>query len=106
VASEIHFAWPTGATLTFAVFTEAGVLRETGTALTETPAASGNYVGSATLIVEGDTVIVSDATGVIGGGQYWLDTMADDLDALLIAANKHLFIYDERTEDVKSTIFI
>ena len=106
MSAEVHFAWPTGATLTFAVFTEAGVQRETGTALTETPAASGNYIGSPTLIAEGDTVIVSDASGVIGGGQYWLDTLADDMDSLLTATNKHLFVYDQTAEDIQSTIVI
>ena len=102
MANEVKFGWVTGATLTFGVYTGAGVQREVATAMTETPAASGLYLGTPTTIIEDDVVIVSDATGVIGAGQWLLDPMNDKIDTIdtnvdlvLIAENKALFSYDE-----------
>lgn len=70
MSNEVNFGWVTAATLTFSVYTSAGVARQTGTAMTETPASSGLYLGSPTLISVGDNVIVKDSSGVVGHGEY------------------------------------
>lgn len=106
MADEVHFAWITGRTLTFGVYQEDGTQREVGTGLTEAPGGSGNYVGSPSTIVEGDTVVVSDPNGVIGGGQYWLDTMADTLNSVSIRVGKTMTVIDETETEEKSFIEI
>ena len=72
VANEITFGWKTGKNLTFGVYTAAGVEREVGTSMTETPASSGVYLGTPAAIVTSDFVIVSDddASKVIGQGPF------------------------------------
>ena len=70
MANEVNFGWATGKTLTFAVFTSAGVQRETGTSMTETPASSGLYLGSPTTIQVGDNVIIREGSREIGHGVY------------------------------------
>jgi len=70
MANEVNFGWTTGKTLTFSVYTAAGVQREAGTSLTETPASSGLYLGSPTTIQAGDNVVVKEGTIVRGHGEY------------------------------------
>jgi hypothetical protein len=84
MANEITFIWTTGQTLTFAVFTSAGVQRETGTSMTETPASSGLYLGTPTTITTGDFVVIDDGTRKVGGGEYNPATIlsSDGLDSV------------------------
>lgn len=70
MANEITFAAKTGLSLTFAVYTSAGAERESATNMTETPASSGLYLGTPTLIRTGDLVIIDDGSRKVGGGQY------------------------------------
>ncbi len=67
---NINFGYSTGKTITFSVYTEAGVARETGTAMTETPASSGLYLGTATTLLVGDNVIIKETTKPVGHGEY------------------------------------
>ncbi len=114
MANEIAFIWVTGeAAMTFEVITEVGVSRESGTAMTETPAASGLYLGSPTTILESDKVVVSNAGGVIGGGEWLLDPVNDKIDIIdtnvdltLIASNKVRNTYDERSVEPPATVII
>ena len=78
MANEVNFGWATGSTLTFSVYTSAGVARETGTAMTETPATSGLYLGTPTAISKGNQVIVKESTTVVGHGEYNGKTMTHD----------------------------
>jgi hypothetical protein len=80
---RVNFGWITGKTLTFSVYTEAGSARETGTSLTETPASSGLYLGTATLLVPGDNVVIKEGSVIVGHGQFDIEialetTIADD----------------------------
>lgn len=113
MANEVKFIWVTGATVTFSVFTLAGVEREADTAMTETPAGSGLYLGSPTTILENDAVVVEDAGGVIGGGEYLLDPVNakidiidTNVDLVLIAENKVNNIYDETVVPPEATVVI
>ena len=68
--ANINFGFDTGKTLTFSVYTPAGVARETGTAMTETPASSGLYLGNATTLLVGDNVVIKESTKPVGHGEY------------------------------------
>jgi len=70
MANEITFGWKSDESLTFAVFTDAGSQRETGTTMTETPVSSGLYLGTPTAISNGDLVVIDDGTYKVGYGQY------------------------------------
>ncbi len=72
MSNEINFGYLTGKTLTFAVYTNAGVERESGSATTETPAGSGLYLGTPATIVYGDNVVIKEGSTVIGHGEYGL----------------------------------
>lgn len=84
MANEVNFIYISGKTLTFSVYKKDGTARETGTALTETPASSGLYLGSPTAIIGGDNVIIKEGTTVVGGGEFppWiaLETTVADAD--------------------------
>lgn len=67
---QVNFGWAIGRTLTFGVYTAAGVQREVGTSMTETPASSGLYLGTPTTIQIGDNVIIKEGTKVRGHGEY------------------------------------
>lgn len=107
MANEVAFVWVTGeAAMTFEVITEVGVSRESGTAMTETPAASGLYLGTPTTILESDKVVVSNAGGVIGGGEWLLDPVNDKIDIIdgvvddiLVQVGKNTYTYDEREDE-------
>ena len=75
MANEVNFGYPTGKTLKFSVYTSAGVARETATAMTETPATSGLYLGTPTAISMGNQVIIKEGTVVVGHGEYMGKTM-------------------------------
>ncbi len=75
MADEINFGYPTGAALTYGVYTSAGVERESGTSLTETPAGSGLYLGTPTAISKGNQVVVKEGSVVVGHGEYNGKTM-------------------------------
>lgn len=122
IANEVSFGWVTGATLTYGVYTEAGVQREVGTSLTETPASSGLYLGTPTTIVATDYVIVSDAGGVIGFGQYQpevtnpavisdlsdiedkIDIIDTNVDQILEEERKVLNVYTDKPEQPRVTV--
>lgn len=70
MANEVNFGWATEKELTFSVYTAAGVQREAGTEMTETPASSGLYLGTPTTIQTGDNVVVKEGTIVRGHGEY------------------------------------
>ena len=65
-----NFGFNTGKTLTFSVYSPAGAARETGTAMTETPASSGLYLGTATTLLVGDNVVIKESTKPVGHGEY------------------------------------
>ena len=75
MANEVNFGYPTGKTLTFSIYTSAGIERESGTSMTETPANSGLYLGTPTAISMGDQVIIKEGTTVVGHGEYMGRTM-------------------------------
>lgn len=75
MADEINFGWLTGKTLTFSVYTSAGVERESGTSMTETPASSGLYLGTPTDISRSNQVIVKEGTTIVGHGEWMGKTM-------------------------------
>lgn len=104
MANEITFGWKTGKNLTFGVYTSAGVEREVGTAMTETPAASGLYLGTPTAIVSGDFVIVSDsdASKVIGQGPYQPEVSLKD-DAITSAKYDESTAFPVKSADAGST---
>jgi len=69
--SKINFGWKTGETLTFGVYSPAGVEREIGTELPEFPAGSCRYIAESSTVREGDDVIVKNASGTpVGHGEY------------------------------------
>lgn len=70
MANEVTFGYRRSKTLTFAIYTLDGTVRETGSSLTETPAASGLYLGSPALILAGDLVIIREGTTTVGWGEY------------------------------------
>ncbi len=70
--------------MTFSVYTEAGIARETDTSLTETPASSGLYLGTATLLVTGDNVVIKDGSAVVGHGQQSIEVA---LETTILDAN-------------------
>ncbi|KKN58274.1 hypothetical protein LCGC14_0553540 [marine sediment metagenome] len=78
MANEVNFGYPTGATLTYGIYTSAGVERELGTSLTETPASSGLYLGTPTAISKGNQVVVKEGSVVVGHGEYNGKTMTHD----------------------------
>jgi hypothetical protein len=78
MANEVNFGYPTGATLTFSVYTSAGVARETGSSLTETPASSGLYLGTPAAISKGNQVIIKEGSVVVGHGEYNGKTMTHE----------------------------
>lgn len=78
MANEINFGFPTGATLTFSIYTSAGSEREADTAMTETPANSGLYLGTPTAISKSDQVIIKEGSVVVGHGEYMGKTMIHD----------------------------
>jgi len=99
MANEVTFGYPTGKTLTFGVYTSAGTERESGTALTETPAGSGLYLGTPTTITTSDLVIIKEGTAVVGWGEY--KPQIDDSDIIaevdIVIANQTMVlnVYDE-----------
>lgn len=72
---KINFGWETGDTLTFGVYSPASVEREVGTSFPESPAGSGRYIAESTTVQDGDDVIVKDAVGVVGHGEYLKEHM-------------------------------
>ena len=70
MANEVNFGFNSGRTLTFGVYTSAGVQREVGTSMTETPANSGLYLGTPTTIQIGDNVIIREGSTEVGHGEY------------------------------------
>ncbi|GAH31761.1 unnamed protein product [marine sediment metagenome] len=76
MANEINFGYPTGETLTFSVYTSAGVTRETGSALTETPASSGLYLGTPAALSMRDQIVIKESTTVVGHGEWMGKTMS------------------------------
>lgn len=107
MANEVAFAGATGQALTFGVYTAVGVERESGTAMTETPAASGLYLGTPTAISIGNLVIIDDGTAKIGGGEYLpeissaairndLSDMDDKLDIIIRTKQSTLDVRDNR----------
>ena len=69
--SKINFGYKTGETLTFGVYSPAGVEREVGTSLPESPAGSYRYIAESSTVQDGDDVIVLDDTPrIVGHGEY------------------------------------
>ena len=62
---KINLGYFTGKTLTYGVYSPAGVEREVGTSLPESPAGSRRYIAESATVQEGDDVIVLNATPVI-----------------------------------------
>ena len=75
MANEVNFGYPISKTLTFSVYTQAGVTRETGSAMTETPATSGLYLGTPAAISKGNQVVIKEGSVVVGHGEYNGKTM-------------------------------
>lgn len=70
MADEITYQYPTGHTLTYGVYTPAGVVRTAaGTALPETTG-TGYYHATNASVVIGDQVVVKEGTIVVAGGEY------------------------------------
>lgn len=100
MANEVAYGGVTGQTLTFGVYTSAGVEREVGTGMTETPAASGLYLGSPTTIAAGDHIVISDAGGVIHWHEYRPEVTATDIATDLSAMDDKLDIIIESKQSV------
>jgi hypothetical protein len=66
-----HIGHATGLTLTADVITPAGVLRDEGINLTETPPGKRHYLGSCASIVVGDAVIILNGAGIVMGGYVY-----------------------------------
>ena len=66
----VNFGYATGKTLTFSVYTSAGAQREAGSSMTETPASSGLYLGTPSVLQEYDNVIIKEGTKPVGHGEY------------------------------------
>jgi len=82
MANEVTFGYRTGvANLTFGVYTKNGVLREVGTAMTETPEDSGLYLGTPMTIDAGDMVIIREGPVIVGQGQYKPEVSASGIEA-------------------------
>ncbi len=75
MANEVNFGYPISKTLTFSVYTQAGVARETGSAMSETPATSGLYLGTPNAISKGNQVVIKEGSVVVGHGEYNGKTM-------------------------------
>lgn len=108
MANEVTFGYRTGVVnLTFGVYTKAGVLREVGTAMTETPASSGLYLGTPTAIVSEDLVIIKEGTVVVGQGQYKpqviSDSLSADISTLIAEAAKVNTVFPVEEVDLSQT---
>jgi len=68
--ATINFGYSIGKTIKFNVYTPAGAVRQVNGTMTETPASSGLYLGTPTVILVGDNVIIKEGTVVIGHGEY------------------------------------
>jgi len=113
MANEVTFGYRTGAVLTFGVYTKDGALREVGTAMTETPADSGLYLGSPTEIDAEDMVIIKEGTVVVGQGQYKPEVSASEIkegvDTLVEDGGKVNNVYpapDITEEQTKARIYL
>ena len=67
---RINFGYITGKTLTFSVYTKIGGVKEIGGTMTETPAASGLYLGEPRSITASDNVVIKEGTVPVGHGEY------------------------------------
>ncbi len=68
---KINFGWKTGETLTFGVYSPAGVEREVGTSLPESPVGSYRYIAESSTVQDGDDVIVLNSVPkIVGHGEY------------------------------------
>ncbi len=113
--NEVTFGYISGVvTLTFGVYTSAGVQKEVGTALTETPASSGLYLGTPTDIDPGDMVIIKEGTLVVGQGQYKpemsasaieakIDIIDTNVDTLISNSGKISNVTEQKETDVELT---
>ena len=114
MANEVSVGYITGYALTFSVYTSAGAEKEAGSALTETPAASGLYLGTPADIDAGDYVVVKESVSgdVIAWGQFQpdvsstaitadlagietkIDTIDTVVDNLFVNGTSQLSVYD------------
>ena len=68
---KINFGWKTDENLTFGVYSPAGVEREVGTSLPESPVGSYRYIAESSTVQDGDDVIVLNAASkIVGHGEY------------------------------------
>jgi len=114
MANEVTFGYRTGVVnLTFGVYTKDGVLREVETAMTETPADSGLYLGTPTEIDAEDMVIIKEGTAIVGQGQYKPEVSASEIkesvDTLVEDGGKVSNVYpapDITEEQTKARIYL
>jgi len=119
MSNEIKFGWVTGdATITFTALQPDGSARGTAAQTLSEIGSTGYYTANPpTTLVAGDVVVVSNSGGVIGFGEYrpevdcvliegvnftttligadsdTLETLSDQLDAVLSVSNTQVNIY-------------